>query len=104
MKNEILFDASLELDDPKRSSWVLAGSPDGRLMKTGLKSLGNGEPIWIPVTQDPIQLTEDNLMSFQSQLENLGATEEGARHRAKLQCEYLRSGNVLTINTRYASL
>jgi Rab3 GTPase-activating protein catalytic subunit len=92
VKNEVLFEVSPDQDDSKRSSWVLAGSPDGRSCKSNLTSLATGEPIWVPVTQDPVQLTEDGLISLQTQLVELGTTKEGARLRAKLQCENLRSG------------
>jgi hypothetical protein len=89
VKNEVLFEASP--DSPEVEDVNSNGSLDGRLCKSDWISLGTGEPIYIPVTQDPVQLTEDDLLSLQTKLVELGTSKEGARLRAKLQCENLRS-------------
>ncbi|XP_077997168.1 rab3 GTPase-activating protein catalytic subunit-like [Glandiceps talaboti] len=66
--------------------------PDGRLRQCGdLKLLNNEDLLYIPITQDPAPMTEDQLEEHAAVLAELGTSEEGAVLRAKMQSACLRS-------------
>ncbi|KAL9957793.1 hypothetical protein ACROYT_G034737 [Oculina patagonica] len=56
-----------------------------------LKLLVSGEPLLVPVTQEPAPMTEDMLEEQAEILTQLGTSEEGARVRAQMQCASLLS-------------
>ncbi|KAJ7392048.1 Rab3 GTPase-activating protein catalytic subunit [Desmophyllum pertusum] len=56
-----------------------------------LRLLISGEPLMIPVTQEPAPMTEDMLEEHAEILTQLGTSEEGARVRAQMQCASLLS-------------
>ncbi|XP_068752396.1 rab3 GTPase-activating protein catalytic subunit-like isoform X2 [Montipora capricornis] len=56
-----------------------------------LKLLVSGEPLIVPITQEPAPMTEDMLEEQAEILTQLGTSEEGARVRAQMQCASLLS-------------
>ncbi|KAK6623724.1 hypothetical protein RUM43_009577 [Polyplax serrata] len=69
-----------------------AGKPMGRLAKHGdMKLLETGEPLYIPVTQDSVPKTEDQLEEDTQVLVKLGSDALGSELRAKLLSAYLLS-------------
>ena len=66
--------------------------PEGRLapMKNA-RSLGTGEALFIPVTQEPSPMTEDMLEEQAEVLAKLGSTAEGSQLRARMQSACLLS-------------
>ncbi|XP_028409071.1 rab3 GTPase-activating protein catalytic subunit-like isoform X2 [Dendronephthya gigantea] len=65
---------------------------EGALKRCGdLRLLISGEPLYIPVTQEPAPMTEDMLQAHADVLTQLGTTEEGARIRAQMQSACLLS-------------
>ncbi|XP_027273560.1 rab3 GTPase-activating protein catalytic subunit isoform X1 [Cricetulus griseus] len=66
--------------------------PEGRLHQHGkLTLLYNGEPLYIPVTQEPAPMTEDLLEEQSEVLAKLGTSAEGAHLRARMQSACLLS-------------
>ncbi|XP_004375144.1 rab3 GTPase-activating protein catalytic subunit isoform X1 [Trichechus manatus latirostris] len=66
--------------------------PEGRLLQHGkLTLLHNGEPLYIPVTQEPAPMTEDLLEEQSEVLAKLGTSAEGAHLRARMQSACLLS-------------
>ncbi|XP_063789852.1 rab3 GTPase-activating protein catalytic subunit isoform X2 [Pseudophryne corroboree] len=76
-------------EDAKETS---ALKPDGRLHQSGnLTLLNTGEPLYIPVTQEPAPMTEDLLEEQSEVLAKLGTSAEGAHLRARMQSACLLS-------------
>ncbi|XP_041431611.1 rab3 GTPase-activating protein catalytic subunit isoform X1 [Xenopus laevis] len=66
--------------------------PEGRLHQSGnLMLLNSGEPLYIPVTQDPAPMTDDLLEEQSEVLAKLGTSAEGAHLRARMQSACLLS-------------
>uniref|UniRef100_H0X8T5 Rab3 GTPase-activating protein catalytic subunit n=1 Tax=Otolemur garnettii TaxID=30611 RepID=H0X8T5_OTOGA len=66
--------------------------PEGRLYQHGkLTLLHTGEPLYIPVTQEPAPMTEDLLEEQSEVLAKLGTSAEGAHLRARMQSACLLS-------------
>uniref|UniRef100_A0A7D9NKN1 Rab3 GTPase-activating protein catalytic subunit n=1 Tax=Xenopus tropicalis TaxID=8364 RepID=A0A7D9NKN1_XENTR len=66
--------------------------PEGRLHQSGnLTLLRTGEPLYIPVTQEPAPMTEDLLEEQSEVLAKLGTSAEGAHLRARMQSACLLS-------------
>uniref|UniRef100_A0A8C0HB37 Rab3 GTPase-activating protein catalytic subunit n=1 Tax=Chelonoidis abingdonii TaxID=106734 RepID=A0A8C0HB37_CHEAB len=66
--------------------------PEGRLHPHGkLTLLHPGEPLYIPVTQEPAPMTEDLLEEQSEVLAKLGTSAEGAHLRARMQSACLLS-------------
>ncbi|XP_075685314.1 rab3 GTPase-activating protein catalytic subunit isoform X2 [Rhinoderma darwinii] len=66
--------------------------PDGRLHQYGnLTLLHTGEPLYIPITQEPAPMTEDLLEEQSEVLAKLGTSAEGAHLRARMQSACLLS-------------
>lgn len=64
----------------------------GHLKQLGIKMLSSGEPIWEPVTQMQIIMTEDMLQEQEKLFTSLGTSTKGAEIRAKIQSAQLISG------------
>lgn len=65
---------------------------EGRLAQIkNLHSLATGEPLYIPVTQEPSPMTEDMLEEHAEVLAKLGTTAEGSKLRARMQSACLLS-------------
>ncbi|CAH2305375.1 rab3 GTPase-activating catalytic subunit isoform X2 [Pelobates cultripes] len=76
-------------DDSKEP---LVLKPEGRLHQSGnLTLLSTGEPLYIPVTQEPAPMTEDLLEEQSEVLAKLGTSAEGAHLRARMQSACLLS-------------
>ncbi|XP_051884483.1 rab3 GTPase-activating protein catalytic subunit isoform X3 [Pristis pectinata] len=66
--------------------------PDGRLHQHGkLTLLLTGDPLYIPLTQEPAPMTEDLLEEQSEVLAKLGTSAEGAHLRARMQSACLLS-------------
>ncbi|KAM5153307.1 rab3 GTPase-activating protein catalytic subunit [Mantella aurantiaca] len=66
--------------------------PDGRLHQFGnVTLLSTGEPLYIPITQEPAPMTEDLLEEQSEVLAKLGTSAEGAHIRARMQSACLLS-------------
>ncbi|XP_059822242.1 rab3 GTPase-activating protein catalytic subunit [Hypanus sabinus] len=66
--------------------------PDGRLHQHGkLTLLLTGDPLYIPLTQEPAPMTEDVLEEQSEVLAKLGTSAEGAHLRARMQSACLLS-------------
>ncbi|NXI72865.1 RB3GP protein, partial [Anseranas semipalmata] len=66
--------------------------PEGRLHPHGkLTLLHPGEPLYIPITQEPAPMTEDLLEEQSKVLAKLGTSAEGAHLRARMQSACLLS-------------
>ncbi|XP_072328728.1 rab3 GTPase-activating protein catalytic subunit isoform X4 [Scyliorhinus torazame] len=66
--------------------------PEGRLHQHGkLTLLRTGDPLYIPVTQEPAPMTEDLLEEQSEVLAKLGTSAEGAHLRARMQSACLLS-------------
>lgn len=87
-EDDVFFDCSDKISEdnpPKRK-------PVGRLGKFGeLKLLKTGEQLYIPVTQDPVPKTEDQLEEDTDVLLKLGSNAEGSELRAKMMSASLLS-------------
>uniref|UniRef100_A0A667YXH6 Rab3 GTPase-activating protein catalytic subunit n=1 Tax=Myripristis murdjan TaxID=586833 RepID=A0A667YXH6_9TELE len=71
---------------------VSKAKPEGRLHPHGNMTLINsGEPLYIPVTQEPAPMTEDLLEEQSEVLAKLGTSAEGAHLRARMQSACLLS-------------
>ncbi|KAM4697609.1 rab3 GTPase-activating protein catalytic subunit isoform 2-T2 [Rhinophrynus dorsalis] len=76
-------------EDTKESPVI---KPEGRLHQSGtLTLLNTGEPLYIPVTQEPAPMTEDLLEEQSEVLAKLGTSAEGAHLRARMQSACLLS-------------
>ncbi|KAM4626858.1 rab3 GTPase-activating protein catalytic subunit, partial [Discoglossus pictus] len=76
-------------EDPKEAPLL---KPEGRLHQSGnLTLLNTGEPLYIPVTQEPAPMTEDLLEEQSEVLAKLGTSAEGAHLRARMQSACLLS-------------
>ena len=84
VKNEIIQEEDHYLSYVKERSGHVRPFKDVLL-------LSSGQPSFIPETQEPVILTEDALNQQQEDFEKLGTSQEGARMRAKLQCQQLYS-------------
>lgn len=70
----------------------LPPKPEGRLAQIkNMFSLATGEPLFIPVTQEPSPVTEDMLEEHAEVLAKLGTTAEGSKLRARMQSACLLS-------------
>nr|XP_006816405.1 PREDICTED: rab3 GTPase-activating protein catalytic subunit-like [Saccoglossus kowalevskii] len=67
--------------------------PEGRLRQCGDLTLicNDDELLYIPITQDPAPMTEDQLEEHATVLAELGTSEEGAELRARMQSACLLS-------------
>lgn len=73
----------------KHSLW---NQPVGRLGRFGeFKLIKTGEPFYIPITQDPVPKTEDQLEEDTEVLLKLGSDAEGSKLRAKMMSALLLS-------------
>ncbi|XP_048339326.1 rab3 GTPase-activating protein catalytic subunit isoform X2 [Sphaerodactylus townsendi] len=74
------------------SKETLPVKPEGRLHQHGnLTLLHPGEPLYVPVTQEPAPMTEDLLEEQSEVLAKLGTSAEGAHIRARMQSACLLS-------------
>ncbi|XP_070587394.1 rab3 GTPase-activating protein catalytic subunit [Erythrolamprus reginae] len=74
------------------SKETLALKPEGRLHPYGtMKLLHPGQPLYVPVTQEPAPMTEDLLEEQSEVLAKLGTSAEGAHLRARMQSACLLS-------------
>ncbi|CAG7837110.1 unnamed protein product [Allacma fusca] len=77
---------------PSADSVPRMNKPVGRLRKCGrLRLLKTGEPMYIPITQDPAPLTEDVVEEQAKILVELGNDAEGSELRAKMMSASLLS-------------
>ncbi|XP_069791287.1 rab3 GTPase-activating protein catalytic subunit isoform X3 [Narcine bancroftii] len=77
-------------DDKKKD--VQKSRPEGRLHQHGkLTLLLTGDPLYIPLTQEPAPMTEDLLEEQSEVLAKLGTSAEGAHLRARMQSACLMS-------------
>lgn len=72
------------IKDPKVAEGQSHTHPTLKLLKTG-------EPMQIPITQDPGFMTEDMISERAGYFETLGTSEDATQKRAKLQSEQLYS-------------
>lgn len=86
------FDCDADKEEehcPKHSLW---NKPVGRLSKHGnLKLIKTGEQLYIPITQEPIPKTEDQLEEDTDVLLQLGEDELGSELRARMMSASLLS-------------
>uniref|UniRef100_A0A8C5WWA4 Rab3 GTPase-activating protein catalytic subunit n=1 Tax=Laticauda laticaudata TaxID=8630 RepID=A0A8C5WWA4_LATLA len=74
------------------SKEILVLKPEGRLHPYGtMKLLHPGQPLYVPVTQEPAPMTEDLLEEQSEVLAKLGTSAEGAHLRARMQSACLLS-------------
>lgn len=85
------FDCNIEKEEvPFRHS--LWNKPVGRLSKHGnLKLINTGEQLYIPITQEPVPKTEDQLEEDADVLLKLGEDEHGSELRARMMSASLLS-------------
>lgn len=70
----------------------LPSKPEGRMAQMkNMKSLATGEPLYIPITQEPSPMTEDMLEEHAEVLAKLGSSAEGSQLRARMQSACLLS-------------
>ncbi|RWS12763.1 Rab3 GTPase-activating protein catalytic subunit-like protein, partial [Dinothrombium tinctorium] len=85
--DDIFFDCMEEIEDKGCDN-----EGEGRLEKhQQLLLLKTGDPLYIPVTQEPTPLTEDMLQEQAQILSQLGTTAESSLLRARMQCANLLS-------------
>ncbi|GJQ84641.1 hypothetical protein Trydic_g12670 [Trypoxylus dichotomus] len=95
--DEEFFDCDTENnDDPanrkQRENYSLWNQPVGRLTKfENLKLLKTGDPLYIPVTQEPVPKTEDQLEEDANVLLKLGSDAQGSELRARMMSASLLS-------------
>lgn len=86
------YDCDADKDEenyPKHSLW---NKPVGRLSKHGnLKLIKTGEQLFIPITQEPVPKTEDQLEEDTDVLLQLGTDEQGSELRARMMSASLLS-------------
>ncbi|KAJ7345818.1 hypothetical protein JRQ81_001768 [Phrynocephalus forsythii] len=74
------------------SKETLSLKPEGRLHQHGnLTLLRPGDPLYVPITQEPAPMTEDLLEEQSEVLAKLGTSAEGAHLRARMQSACLLS-------------
>jgi hypothetical protein len=67
----------------------------------GMFLISNGEPIWEPLTQMPLLMTEDMLQEQEIFFTSLGTSSQGTERRAKIQSAQLISGINHLFSFRY---
>lgn len=87
------FDCGTEEEGAKRIKHSLWNKPIGRLCKhsNSLKLLGTGEAMYIPITQEPVPKTEDQLEEDTDVLLKLGSDAHGSELRARMMSASLLS-------------
>ncbi|XP_015108534.1 rab3 GTPase-activating protein catalytic subunit isoform X2 [Diachasma alloeum] len=76
----------------QRSRQLLWNRPTGRLAKhPTLRLLKTGDPVYLPVTQDPVPKTEDQLEEDAQVMMQLGTDKHGSEMRARLMSASLLS-------------
>lgn len=87
------FDCSdVEEEAKKKAKHSLWNQPIGRLGKfNNLKLLKTGDCLYIPITQEPVPKTEDQLEEDTNVLLNLGSDTQGSEMRAKMMSASLLS-------------
>lgn len=88
------FDCSEKPDDElkRREKYSLWNQPVGRLGKFGdMKLLKTGDPLYIPITQEPVIKTEDQLEEDTDVLLKLGSNAEATELRARIMSASLLS-------------
>ncbi|XP_066247819.1 rab3 GTPase-activating protein catalytic subunit [Euwallacea similis] len=89
--DEEFFDANDDVDDEKKRE-KFPDKPVGRLSKFGdMKLLNSDEPLYIPLTQDPVLKTEDQLEADTDILLKLGSDSEASELRARIMSASLLS-------------
>lgn len=80
------------VETKKKEKLSLWNQPVGRLSKFGdLKLLKSGDPLYIPVTQEPVLKTEDQLEEDTDVLLKLGSDTEATELRARIMSASLLS-------------
>lgn len=86
------FDCEEEVQIKRKEKHSLWNQPVGRLGKfENLKLIKNGDPLYIPVTQEPVPKTEDQLEEDTDVLLKLGSDAQGSELRAKMMSASLLS-------------
>lgn len=86
------FDCEEEVQIKRKEKHSLWNQPVGRLGKfENLKLIKNGDPLFIPVTQEPVPKTEDQLEEDTDVLLKLGSDAQGSELRAKMMSASLLS-------------
>ncbi|EFA03502.1 Rab3 GTPase-activating protein catalytic subunit-like Protein [Tribolium castaneum] len=81
-----------EEETRKKEKYSLWNQPVGRLGKfNNLKLLKTGDPLYIPVTQEPVPKSEDQLEEDTDVLLKLGSDAQGSELRAKMMSASLLS-------------
>ncbi|CAG9853851.1 unnamed protein product [Phyllotreta striolata] len=91
--DEEFFDCSEKIVEEKaKEKLSLWNQPVGRLSKFGnLKLIKTGDPLYIPVTQEPVLKTEDQLEEDTDVLLQLGSNAEAMELRARIMSASLLS-------------
>lgn len=94
--DEVFFDCADTVGEEgtvkKKVKHSLWNQPVGRLGRFGdFKLLKTGEPFYIPITQDPVPKTEDQLEEDTEVLLKLGSDAQGSELRAKMMSASLLS-------------
>lgn len=86
------FDCCDKPEEESKKKHSLWNQPVGRLSKFGnLKLLKSGDPLYIPVTQEPVLKTEDQLEEDTDVLLKLGSDAEATELRARIMSASLLS-------------
>lgn len=86
------FDCNIDKEEESSIKHSLWNKPVGRLSKHGnLKLINTGEQLYIPVTQEPVPKTEDQLEEDTDVLLKLGEDELGSELRARMMSASLLS-------------
>lgn len=92
---EEFYDCDYDNEDAtgrKRENYSLWNQPIGRLTKfENLKLLKTGDPLYIPITQEPVPKTEDQLEEDTNVLLKLGSDAQGSELRARMMSASLLS-------------
>lgn len=89
--DEEYFDCSEKIDENKRKPFIWE-QPVGRLSKfRDLRLLKTGDPLYIPITQEPVLKTEDQLEEDTDVLLKLGSNAEATEIRARIMSASLLS-------------
>lgn len=85
------FDCTEKLEENKKKPFIW-DQPVGRLSKfRDLKLLKTGDPLYIPITQEPVLKTEDQLEEDTDVLLKLGSNAEATELRARIMSASLLS-------------
>lgn len=85
------FDCTDKVDENKKKPFIW-DQPVGRLSKfRDLRLLKTGDPLYIPITQEPVLKTEDQLEEDTDVLLKLGSNEEASELRARIMSASLLS-------------